>query len=114
MHHETDLMRWLQDWTRREFGEVPVPTANPWVQIETLDPGWAATISLTDTAMQEVEFAEFETERSETDWIHCWVDGRAEDRYLEWQGRGGSENLVEILRAFRAWVEAHQSDPRPT
>jgi len=100
-----DQLQWLQEWVSREFGEGPVTTANPWVQIETLDPGWSATISLTDTAMQEIDFEDVEIDRSETDWLHCWVDGDAESRCLEWQGRGGSANLNEILSTFRSWVE---------
>lgn len=92
---------------RREFGDGPVTTANPWVQIETNDPGWTITISLTDTAMQDIDFEEVEIDRSDTNWIHCWIDGGAEIRYLEWQGRGGSENLYELLTVFRSWVENH-------
>ena len=84
-------------------------TANPWVQIETNDPGWSATISLTGTAMQEIDFEGVEIDRSATDWIHCWVDGDAASRYLEWQGRGGSGNLFEILGVFRSWVETHDA-----
>jgi Immunity protein 53 len=100
-----DHLRWLQDWVRREFGDGPSRTANPWVQIETLHPGWAAIISLTDTAMKLIEFEEVEIARSEHDWVHCWVDGGTEGRDLEWQGRGGSANLREILGLFRSWVE---------
>jgi hypothetical protein len=109
--HATDHLQWLQEWVRREFGEGPVPTANPWVQIQTLDPGWSATISLTDTAMQDVHFEDIEIGRTESDWVHCWIDGGIESRYLEWQGRGGSSNLEEILALFRSWVEAHSSTP---
>lgn len=100
-----DELTWLQEWVCREFGDGPVPTANPWLSIETLDPGWAVTISLTGTAMQGVEFADVEFERAEEDWLHCWVDGGVETRDLEWQGRGGTANLREMLGLFRSWVE---------
>ena len=40
-----DNVSWLQEWVRREFGEGPIKTANPWVQIETLDPGCLPTQS---------------------------------------------------------------------
>jgi hypothetical protein len=66
-----DQLQWLQEWVLRESGEGPSPSANPWVQIETLDPGWAVIISLTDTAMALVEFADIEILRSDDDWIHC-------------------------------------------
>jgi len=105
-----DNVSWLQEWVLREFGEGPVKTANPWVQIETLDPGWSATISLTDTVMQDADFEEIEINRTESDWIHCWIDGGAGSHDFEWQGRGGSTNLGEIVRLFRSWVETH--DPR--
>jgi hypothetical protein len=107
----SDHLQWLQEWVIREFGEGPLPTANPWVQIESLDPGWSATISLTDTSMQDVGFAEIEVDRSDIDWLHCWIDGGVESRYLEWQGRGGSANLVDIVRTFREWVESHARTP---
>src|SRR4051812_26729082 len=97
MSDPSEQLHWLQEWVRREFGEGPVPTANGWVQIETLEPGWSATISLTATAMQNVHFNEVEIDRTERDWIHCWIDGGVESRDLEWQGRGGSSNLAEIL-----------------
>jgi hypothetical protein len=111
-----EIAAWFASWVQREFGEGPHPTANPWVQIETLDPGWGITISLTGTSLQEaglqqVSAGDLEIERSETDWIHVWVDGGLRDNYLEWQGRGGSSNLVELLRLFRDWADAHTVAP---
>ena len=80
-------------------------TANPWVSIETLDPGWRVTISLTGTALENVAFDEVEVDRDETDWIHCWVDGGPAGHDLEWQGRGGAKNLPELVQRFREWAE---------
>jgi Immunity protein 53 len=102
-----DHLHWLQEWVGRAFGDGPVTTANPWVQIETNDPGWTVTISLTDTAMQTIDFDEIEVRRSEIDWIRSWIDGGTATHDLEWQGRGGSENLYELLTVFRSWVEKH-------
>ena len=106
-------LEWRQAWVRREFGDGPVETANPWVRIETNDPGWAATISLAGTGMQSAEFEEVELIRSENDWLHCWVDGGISTADLEWQGRGGAANLAELIERFRSWVEAHESGSAP-
>src|SRR2546423_29452 len=48
-------------------------TANPWVSIETLDPGWRVTISLTGTALENVAFDEVEVDRDTAD--RCEVAG---------------------------------------
>ena len=109
MPASVDHLEWLQAWARREFGDQDVTTANPWVHIETNDPGWAATISLTGTAMADIDFEEVEVNRSEADWIHCWIDGDVGSRSLEWQGRCGDSNLTEMIGLFRAWVEARDA-----
>jgi hypothetical protein len=99
-------LQWLQDWVVAAFGSGPVTTANPWFSIETNDPGWTITVSLTGTAMEATRFEEFEIERSKADWLHCWVDGGVSTRDVEWQGRGGERNLTELIATFRAWVES--------
>jgi hypothetical protein len=101
-----DDLAWFQTWVSRAFGDADVTTANPWVQIETNDPGWAATISLTGTAMENVDFRDVEVIRSEADWVRCWIDGGVSSRDLEWQGRCGTTNLVEMVGMFRSWIEA--------
>jgi hypothetical protein len=106
MSSSHDNLSWLQTWISREFEDADVTTANPWVQIETNDPGWAATIALTGTTMENVDFREVDVTRSEADWIHCWIDGGVSSRDLEWQGRCGGANLLEVLGIFRSWVEA--------
>ena len=55
--------------------------------------------------MESAEFDYVDIERSD-DWVNCWIDGGVETRTLEWQGRGGDRNLVEMLDRFRAWVES--------
>jgi hypothetical protein len=104
-----DDLSWLQTWVSREFGDADVTTVNPWVQLETNDPGWAATISLTGTAMENVDFREVELIRSEADWFHCWIDGGVSSSDLEWQGRCGGSNLVEMVGLFQSWVEAQRT-----
>ena len=103
----TEPLTWIQAWVQREFARADGRTANPWVQIETLDPGWSVTISLTGTTLVDVEFSEVEIVRSESNWVRCWVDGGVRANDLEWQGRGGAGNLVELLELFRRWSETH-------
>src|SRR5690242_11598399 len=102
----SDDLRWLQDWVLETFASHPVRTANPWVSTETNDPGWMITVSLTGTPLETRRFEEVEIERSEDDWLHCWVDGGVSTLDLEWQGRGGERNLAELVATFRAWVES--------
>lgn len=102
----SDDLQWLQDWVIEAFGSGALPTANPWFSIETNDPGWTITASLTGTPMEAREFEEVEVQRSEVDWLHCWVDGGVSTHDLEWQGRGGERNLPELVATFRAWIES--------
>jgi hypothetical protein len=106
---------WLSTWVRDELGEGPPTTANRWAQIETLEPGWAVTISLTGTSLQdaglkEAQAEEIEIQRGEDDWVHCWIDGGIRGNDLEWQGRGGAVNLDELLGLFRDWVESRRHE----
>jgi Immunity protein 53 len=74
------------------------------VTITTLDnPGWSVTVEIEGTALERVAFSRVEIERSEHDWVQCWVQGS------KWQGRGGPHNLREILETFRHWVESSKT-----
>lgn len=70
------------------------------VQIGTVDnPGWYLKICLEDTELQDKLFQKIRIDRSEFDWIRCYI----EDEVFE--GVGGTFNLIEILQIFREWVE---------
>jgi hypothetical protein len=65
------------------------------IRIQTLDnPGWAVDIDLVDTVIEGRAFVDVVIDRSETDWIHCKVEGDV------FKGRGGPGNLREILCVF--------------
>jgi hypothetical protein len=70
------------------------------IQIGTLDnPGWYLTINLQDTELETKNFERIVIERSENDWLHCFVqDGKFE-------GPCGPFNLPEVIEIFREWVE---------
>jgi hypothetical protein len=75
------------------------------VSIENIDnPGWKVTVQLTDTGLQDVQFQALSIERSAMDWIHCAVTD------MNFQGRGGPHNLVEILGVFLDWAERYQKN----
>src|SRR5688572_6346767 len=95
-------LTWLQQWFAEhcdgdwEHGEG--------IRIETLDnPGWKAVIDIADTELDHIEVDIVEVERSDTDWFMYEIrDGK-------FIGRGGAQNLTEILRAFVQLAEGAQS-----
>ena len=68
------------------------------LSIETLDnPGWRVKIDLTGTYLEIKHFESIKIERSDNDWIHCWV------KENKFNGAGGPKNLQEILSKFLEW-----------
>ena len=95
------LQRWYlsqcnQDW-EHQYG----------VQIGTIDnPGWTLSIDLQGTELETPPFTAQKIERTEEDWVHCWVaDGK-------FQAACGPENLEEALGAFRKWATENGSTRR--
>lgn len=94
---------WLQEWYLSHCnGEWEHRYG---LAIDTIDnPGWSVKIDLLGTGLQGEEFLRLEIERSDEDWIHCWVDDH------QFNGAGGPQNLREILCVFRDWVSRVQQD----
>jgi hypothetical protein len=88
------LLQWFAnqcdgDW-EHEYG----------IRIGTLDnPGWRLRISLIGTELENRNFERITIERSENDWVFCFV----EEGHFE--GACGLFNLIEALKIFRDWVE---------
>ncbi|MGL5719227.1 MAG: immunity 53 family protein [Alphaproteobacteria bacterium] len=75
------------------------------VKIGTLDnPGWELEIALEETFLEEVPFEKIHDERTENNWVVCFVK---DEKFL---GYGGPQNLRELIRIFREWVESHEDD----
>ena len=100
-----DLLRWYVaqcdgDW-EHTYG----------VDIRTLDnPGWTVEIHVEETELAGRDFERMKVERSEHDWLHCWVDvperpNRDRVRAKAFHGACGPENLTEILRVFLDWAQ---------
>ena len=99
-----ELQRWYEaqcdgDW-EHTYG----------VQIDTLDnPGWSVEIHVEGTALAEAPFDSAKVERSERDWLTCWVG--MPDRpnptgvqALAFRAACGPENLSEVLGIFLDWA----------
>ena len=70
------------------------------LKIETTDnPGWTVEIDLIDTDLQGQNFLNLDIERSEADWLKCWLDGHT------FRIVCGPQNLSEAVLSFRHWVE---------
>jgi hypothetical protein len=74
------------------------------IETSTIRPGWKLTVQLADTGLQDVEFQTVSIKRSAMDWIHCAVTK------MHFQGRGGPQNLIEILGVFLDWGERYQTN----
>jgi hypothetical protein len=78
------------------------------VSIQSCDnPGWWVKVSLVDTPLQGVAFAEvsenIDLNRCATSqsWLSCRVEGNV------WHGAGDASKLEVIVNAFLAWAESH-------
>ncbi len=88
----------LQDWYlsycdsdwEHEFG----------VKIGTLDnPGWTIEIDLIGTKNEGINFTKIKIERTEDDWLHCWVEKEV------FHAACGPLNLEEVLEVFLKWAK---------
>jgi hypothetical protein len=97
------LLSWLQRWYASQVnGEWEHVYG---VSISTLDnPGWRLKIDLKDTELERGRFERVELERTEDDWVRCWIKGDL------FEGACGPKNLVELLSHFRAFVQPHKPD----
>lgn len=96
---DSESLTWLQGW-------YDAQAKDGWehrygVRVSTLDnPGWSVTVDLGETALADRPFETLNLDRGERDWVYCWVE---EGRF---EGRGGPQNLAEILAAFRTFAGA--------
>ena len=94
----SDTLSWLQHWYQAQAN-------GDWehqhgISITTIDnPGWRVAIELRGTSLATKSFCRLETENSESDWMHCWIDGDVFNIAC------GSLNLTRALSIFRDWVE---------
>ena len=69
------------------------------VTIESLaTPGWAVTIDLAGTPLEESAMQEFTAQRSAKDWVVCRVD------HAQFKAEGDPQKLALILQLFQNWA----------
>ena len=66
----------------------------------TIDnPGWMLTINLAETEWVHRTFKKVQIERSEHNWLHCWLEGQ------EFRAACGPLNLREMIETFLWFVD---------
>ncbi|CCB91984.1 putative uncharacterized protein [Waddlia chondrophila 2032/99] len=91
-------MSWLINWYKNQCD-------GDWehcygVRISSLDnPGWRLSVSLGETGLESKKFIDIEIERTESDWVHCFIKNRS------FEAACGVSNLMEAIEIFRKWVE---------
>ena len=80
------------------------------VEISTLDnPGWSLEINVENTPLAGTPFEPVKIERSDTDWLTCWVGvpdlpNRGRVQAESFQAFCGPENLEEAINVFLGWA----------
>jgi len=91
-------LQWLQKWYLSQCYEDW--ESDYGIKIGTLEnPGWSIKIDIIYTGLENKSFEKVEIEKNDNDWIHCWV------KDLVFLGYCGPENLDELIKIFRDWVE---------
>ena len=95
--NKLDLLQWLQSWYSKQCdGDWEHGNG---LKISTIDnPGWRITISLNQTELASQPFHDITIERTENDWVHCFV----KNGFFE--SACGPNNLSEALEIFKKWT----------
>jgi hypothetical protein len=96
---QLDGLHWLQEFLVLRANDEWEHTYG--VDIKSIDnPGWRVKIDFKQSGKTYQPFERTEIERSDSDWVHYWID----EETASFHGAGGSRNLVEIFDAFRAFI----------
>ena len=82
-----ELLLWMQNWSNKHFTIYNVD-----------NPGWRLQVNLRHTKYKNIKFPTIEIENTEEDWVHCFT------REGNFEGAGGSNNLIDILGIFKQWT----------
>ncbi len=93
-----DAILWLQEWYYSNCDGDWEHDQN--ILITTIDnPGWAITIKLDGTNLENKHFPKKIIENSEFDWYCCRIEN------TQFLGDGGPYNLMDMIKVFKDWVE---------
>lgn len=91
-----EIINWIKQWTLGNTHQKIKGESN--FLIRTLDnPGWKVFINMEGTALEGKTLAFNNIERSEDDWIFCFVNENIFKAFC------GPENLIEALLVFINW-----------
>lgn len=97
-----DDLIWLNQWFKEQCNGYWEHDSG--IKIATLDnPGWLININIENTDLENINFIPISMDRTEDDWIRCFVKLRKFEAY------GGIFNLNEMLKIFREWAESNTS-----
>ena len=94
-------VKWLEEW-------FCAHCTNDWehcfgVKIETLDnPGWAVSIDIADTELENKSFEKLELDNGDSDWMVCRIEEKC------FKGFGDPFKLDSILLVFKEWAEGEK------
>ena len=93
-----DNFNWLINWFQKHCDGDWEHTYG--ISIGTLDnPGWRISISLEETELEEKIFERLKIERSEDNWIHCFIKNKC------FEIACGVLNFEEGISIFRKWTK---------
>ena len=96
-----NILKWLENWYSENCDGDWEHSKS--VSIVTLDnPGWAVDIYLEGTWLENKDFQILDIERTNADWVYSSVSNNI------FKGRGGSNNLEELLIIFQEWSTQHK------
>ena len=86
----------LQEWYLNECNGVWEKRFK--IKIDTIDnPGWSLLVDLNGTQLEKEKFKKVRIDITEDNWVHCWIEEE------QFQGAGGPENLIDIIKIFISW-----------
>ena len=89
---QLDIFSWFFDYCKKL-------SSDPSCEIRTIDnPGFFVSVNLKKCELINKQFTPTTIERSEHDWVHCFI------RNEKFEGYCGPINLLELLLLFKNWV----------
>lgn len=100
-----NILDWMQEWLISNCNGDWEHSQN--FTITTIDnPGWSIKINLNETFLENSHLENIRIERTETDWIHCYLKNQ------QFFGYCGEKNLIETLKIFINWAENQKNFPK--
>jgi hypothetical protein len=109
MFNTGDLLSRLEGWYISQCNGVWEHEER--IKLSTVDnPGWTLEVNLVETEWANRAFSRMQIDRSEHNWLHCWVEAE------KFFAAGGPLNLREMIETFLWFVDPfyNQSSEAPS